>query len=402
MKKILQLTTYPIDYPDHGGKLRCFNIRESLKKDFLIDTLSFDIQEEESINGLKVTLSNEKFLDLINNNLFFDWGINNYLEKNIELKEKVFDSVKIFAPDIIMVEQGFLWPFVKEMISLGILNKNVFIIYSSHNIEYIMKREIYSSVFKDKELEKYVDIVKNIEYDMINSSDLIFAVSNFDTNYIKRIVPKTEVLLYRNGHNGIIKTNLKEKWQDKFSKSKRNWVYIASWHGPNINGLYDIVKNGLLNINEKEVSLWVFGSVGPGLLHEYKVDIKQNSSLKIVGPSSEIDIDSAIEASTGIILPIWEGGGSNLKTAQALLSGKKIVASDFAFRGFENFKDEKEVYLSNDPKKLVELISTLDASKEIIIRNDAINELKWENLLNNLSNVIKKYFGEKNEKNNLL
>lgn len=395
MKKILQLTTYPIDNPDHGGKLRCHNIRKSLEKEFEIKTLSFDVKENESINNFSVILSNKIFNDVVESNLFFDWGINNYLENNLELKKTIFNSVKEYSPAIIIVEQGFLWPLVKEMEKNSTINKNVFIIYSSHNIEYQMKKEIYSTIFKNHELEKYVNIVKEIEYDMIKNADLILGVSDYDVNYIKKLVPNKNVYLYKNGHNGIIKTNLKEKWKEEFKISKRNWVYVASWHGPNIKGLYNLITNGLLEKDEKDVSLWVFGGVGAGMIYDYNISIPENSSIKLIGPSSEEDIDSAIISSMGIILPIWEGGGSNLKTAQALLSGKKIVASDFAFRGFETYKNESEVYIDNNASKLVDFISNLEDSQEMIKRSDSINELKWENILSTLSKNINKHYGEK-------
>jgi len=395
LKKILQLTTYPIDNPDHGGKIRCYSIKKSLEREFEIKTLSFDVQENESINSLSVVLSNKKFNDIIGSYLFFDWGINNYLENNSELKNKIFNSVKGYSPDIIIVEQGFLWPLVKEMKQNNILDKNVFIIYSSHNIEYQMKKEIYSTIFKDDELESYVNLVKEIEYDMIKHAHLIFAVSNYDADYIRKIVPNKDVYLYKNGHNGIIEKKLKNKWKEKFKISKRNWIYIASWHTPNINGLYKLVTNGLLDKDEKDISLWVFGSVGAGMKHEYNLDIPINSSVKLIGPSSKEDIDSAITASTGIVLPIWEGGGSNLKTAQALLSDRKIVASDFAFRGFETFKKENDVYIDNSASNLVGFLVNLEDSEKMVKRSNAINELKWENILSTLPKIINKHYGER-------
>jgi hypothetical protein len=395
VKKILQLTTYPIYNPDHGGKLRCYNIKKSLENEFEIKTLSFDVVENESIHDFSVNLSTEKFNEVVESNLFFDWGINNYLENNLLLEKEIFDSIKKYSPDIIIVEQGFLWPMVKKMYQNNIIDKDVFIIYSSHNIEYQMKREIYSNNFKNEKLEKYVTLVKELEYDMIHHANLILGVSDYDVNYIKEIVPNKNIYLYKNGHNGLIKTNLKDKWKEKFKISKRNWIYVASWHGPNINGLYDLITNGLLEEEEKNISLWVFGSVGDGMKYEYNIDIPINSSVKLIGPSSEEDIDSAIISSTGIVLPIWEGGGSNLKTAQALLSGRKIVASDFAFRGFETFKKENEVYIDNSASKLVDFIITLEDSQKMIKRSNSINELKWENILSTLPKIINKYFGEK-------
>lgn len=389
MKKILQMTTYPIDKPDHGGKLRSHNIRKVLRKDFDVQTLSFDIQENESIDDLKVILSSQQISKVVGHYYFYDWGINNYLV-NTQLKQTIFENVKKFNPDIVLAEQGFLWPLIKEMMAEGILKKDIFIIYSSQNIEYQMKEEIYQDTFDGEELENYVTHVKNMEYDIIRSSDMILAVSNYDKNYIQNIVPQTPVYLYRNGHNGIETDIQKDEWLKKFKSSKRNFVYIASWHGPNINGLYKLVENGLLELDSKEVSIWILGSVGPGLLQTKNIVLEEDSPLKIIGPTESDDIDGAILASTGIVLPIWEGGGSNLKTAQALLSGRKIIASNFAFRGFEEFLDEKELYISDEPKTLIEYMLNMETEYDDIVRDNSINGLLWDNLLSSLSDTINK------------
>ena len=395
MKKILQLTTYPIENPDHGGKLRCHNIRKVLRKDFEVETLSFDVQEQESINDLSITLNQSELNDIVGHYYFFDWGINNYLAKKESLKKTIFKNVQTYAFDIVIVEQGFLWPVVKEMIEEGVLKENIFIIYSSHNIEYQMKEEIYQDTFSGQELINYVHKVKELEHDMIKSSDLIFAVSQNDVDYIKNIVPQTNVFLYRNGHNGIEDISLIDKWKDKFTGSKRNWVYIASWHGPNINGLYKLIENGLLELDSNEVTLWVLGSVGPGLIHEHNIKLDENSPLKIIGATSSEDIDSAISASTGIVLPIWEGGGSNLKTAQALLSNKKIIAATFAFRGFENFLNESGLFVSENASELIKEMSTSENLNQNIERKSSVNDLKWDNLLSSLTTAINKNYEEK-------
>lgn len=393
--KVLQITTYPVDNPDHGGKLRCFNIRKALRKQFEVETLSFDVQQFESINGLSVTLAHDKFVGIVKSHLFFDWGINLYLNESLSLKSSIFTAVKDFSPDIIIIEQGFLWPLVLEMKKKNIINKDTSFVYSAHNIEYQMKKQIYASLFSGKELQKYVSIVQSIEYDVIKNADVIWAVSEYDINYIRQVSFTDKIYLYINGHCGLVKTTLANKWKEKFEESKRNWVYVASWHGPNINGLYDLVTNGLLEKDSSDTTLWVFGSVGAGLLNERHITIPKNASIQIVGPSSEEDIDSAISVCTGIVLPIWEGGGSNLKTAQALLSGKKIVASNFAFRGFESYKNENELYLDDKPDQLVKHISELEHTDETIHRNKSINGLKWENIFSTLTQTITSSRGNK-------
>jgi hypothetical protein len=54
--------------------------------------------------------------------------------------------------------------------------------------------------------------------------------------------------------------------------------------------------------------------------------------------------------SDAILLPIVAGGGTNLKTAEALLAGKKIIATSKAFRGFEKFMQDDYVSIVDRPE----------------------------------------------------
>jgi glycosyltransferase involved in cell wall biosynthesis len=51
-----------------------------------------------------------------------------------------------------------------------------------------------------------------------------------------------------------------------------------------------------------------------------------------------------------VVLPKVYGGGSNLKTAEALLSGRPIVGNDGAFIGFEPYRGLGAVHIENDPR----------------------------------------------------
>jgi hypothetical protein len=54
---------------------------------------------------------------------------------------------------------------------------------------------------------------------------------------------------------------------------------------------------------------------------------------------ADVDLASLVSLATVMLLPITLGGGSNLKTAEALLSGNAIVSTSYALRSFEEFRD---------------------------------------------------------------
>jgi glycosyltransferase involved in cell wall biosynthesis len=58
-------------------------------------------------------------------------------------------------------------------------------------------------------------------------------------------------------------------------------------------------------------------------------------------------LDALLEYANAVLLPITIGEGSNLKTAEALVSTLPIVATTKAFRGFEHFGNSPGVYIAD-------------------------------------------------------
>ncbi|KAB0659447.1 glycosyltransferase [Burkholderia diffusa] len=391
--KILQVTTYPIDHPDHGGKLRSFYIRKSLREKFRVETLSFSLSQGDSIAGLSVNLDHDGCMQVIKNGYLADWGINDYLGSRPELRARVVSAVKEFSPDIVLIEQPFMWPLIEEMLRDRAIG-DALVVYSSHNNEYALKKDVYEGIFRGADLESNLARVAEIERGIARRADLSLAVTEGDVEYLKSMAPATDVLLYRNGHQGINDAPAKSRWLQKFKDYERNWVFVGSWHPPNIDGLHALIGGGINDLPSGRLKVWVFGNAGPGLMATYGLKESDLPNFSIQGLAETDEINSAIAAAAGVVLPVWGGGGSNLKTAQALLSGKTVVGSKYSFRGFENYMREHGVFLFDSP---AELVAGMDSVRveESYVRPSVEQELKWENLLGDLPEKIEEYFLKK-------
>lgn len=391
--KILQVTTYPIENPDHGGKLRSFHIRKSLREKFCVETLSFSLGQGDSIAGLSVNLDHDECMRVIKNGYLADWGINDYLESRPELKAQVVSAVKDFSPDIVLIEQPFMWPLIDELLRRRIIG-DALVVYSSHNNEYALKKGVYEGIFQGRDLELNLARVAEIEHGIARSADLSLAVTEGDVDYLNSMAPGTDVLLYRNGHQGIGDAPEKSRWQQKFKDYERNWVFVGSWHPPNIDGLHALIAGGVNELPGGRIKVWIFGNAGPGLLATYGLKESDVPNLSIQGLAETDDISSAIASATGVVLPVWGGGGSNLKTAQALLSGKAVIGSKYSFRGFENYMSEPGTFLFDSPMELVRGMESVQVN-DLYSRPSVERDLKWENLLSDLPARVEGYFLKK-------
>jgi FkbM family methyltransferase len=387
--KILQMTTYSLDNPDHGGKLRSYHIRQVLRARFDVQTLSFQWEEYSDSSTKSVVLDSRKRGTLGIDGVTSDFGINTYLDAEANCYLQVCNLVRDYSPDAIILEQPFLWPLIERFIHDGIIHREIKLIYSSHNIESDIKREIYKKYYPAIIGTKYAAYVDAVEKAAIRGCSGAIAVTSSDAAYMLDVCSNKRITVYANGHSRLGATSEDEKWRNHFVVQERNWVFVGSCHPPNINGLRDLLAAlKLRDDSMSDVALWVLGSVGNCFLNE-AVNFRQKDFpwLHIVGPMTNDDITSAIMCSSGIILPIWEGGGSNLKTAQALLSGKCVLGSDFSFRGFEHFRNEAGVSLTSDAGGLARLLIETHPLKHYP-RTESVSSLEWECILETLPEFV--------------
>ena len=327
-RSFLQVTTYGIKEPDHGGKQRCYQIRKVLQKKYQFYTLAFEWGTKPSHWPNIITLD-ETYLEKnsINGHLA-DIAVCDYIFLQPVIYRKICEIVHGFSPTAIILEQPYLWPLVQRLIDDEIVRSDINLIYSSQNIEVELKKSIYSKVLDRKAYNKNLTKVFNVEEMAIRACDAAIAVSEIDAEFIKNKNIQARVKVFGNGNLYPEPNDLQESWDIKFNNKKTNWIFVGSLHQPNVTGL-EKLANELIKLADCSFILWVFGGSGLGLikrLHE-NGSTELPAFLKIMGPSDASDIDAAILASSGVVLPIIDGGGSNLKTAQALLSNKCVLGT---------------------------------------------------------------------------
>lgn len=398
--RILQLTTFPIDPPDSGGKLRCFKIREALRSKFEVETLSFHVSDLDRIHPWQIDVSLQGCLAEVQHTCLLDWGIFPYLFKKPELLEVVASKIKNFKPGILWCEQPYAWELVVWLQRAGVIGPEVQVVYSSHNHESKMKKAIYESVFAEDTFQKNFQKVEALESGMIASCDWALGVLLSDIEVIRDHQPQKYVGHFVNGHSRPVHLDRRSYWNQIFNDTPGaiNWVHVGSAHPPNINSFMKLLsafrKLKSEGRNLPPFRIWVFGS----LMYGFSTEIQREFDfLKFVGPSSESDIDSAIIESDGVVLPIWEGGGSNLKTAQALLSGKAVLGSKYAFRGFEEFSKENGVSSFEEAEELLRALLVKPANATFA-RPKVERAIDWTNVLAPLPDLVQSQWDRFNQK----
>lgn len=353
---VLLLSTYPIAEPRHGGQLRLANIGKAFSAmGWQVESMA--IYEPEGYGPKCLGLrdipfpsgsSYRKFhgrdVPLINDLLTGVYAVAN---------DGGFSSALQKMPkqiDAIHVEQPWLWPLAWKIKQLPAF-ENTCLIYGSQNIEAPLKREILTS-YNVGVINDVIAEIDALEQRAACEADISVAVTQSDLDTLIKWGAKRPVL----APNGIAPWRASpeaiERWRTRLPKAP--WVlYVASAHPPNFTGFTQCIGESLGCI-PPDSRLVVAGSVCEHLYSQLAATRWHSltlSRLQLLGVLSDDDLAAVKTLAHTFLLPIPHGGGSNIKTAEALYSGAFVIGTEAAFRGFEGLIGLPEVTVANSPAK---------------------------------------------------
>jgi hypothetical protein len=347
--KILTLCTYPIKNPSHGGQLRVRNI---------VDTYRFAGHSVEVVGvlGSDQYDSEEGFLPFPgvailscaypNPFLMEDYAIGQLYATDDAFYRRL-SSVIQNSPDVIHVEQPWLFPFATRYRAERAPAAKI--VYGSQNVEGSLKRGILASYLGDETTQCGAALIEEMELRAIHDAHAIICVSESDAIWIGKHTEKP-VVLAPNGVKPWQSTEDGRKEAAAIIDGYAYALYCASAHPPNMTGFFDMFGGGFGSLRPDE-KLIVAGGAGWAIAGDVRIHQSPKLAEKVVvaGLVSQSCLEGLLDGAYCIVLPLTQGGGTNLKTAEALWAGKYIVATTVAMRGFEDFIDDSAVFVADDP-----------------------------------------------------
>jgi Glycosyl transferases group 1 len=342
--KILTLSTYPIDDPKHGGQHRLANIvsvlrdaGHSVQVAGVLGSDSYALADNFVVypgtSALTAYIDNPFLMD--------DWAIGELFAKDKGYFTLLADCITT-VPDVIHVEQPWLFQFaLRYRRERG--KKTTKIAYGSQNIENDLKFGILKTYLSHAAAEAGQKRVLECELVALKQADAVFCVSEHDMQWSKTKTP-VKTILAQNGVcdsdvtlDGIIEAN-------KIVGHKKSALYCASAHPPNISGFFEIFGAGVGCLSPDE-QIVIAGSASQSIQSDPRFAKTAGLSEACIGAGlvSDSCLQGLLRIAHAIILPITHGGGTNLKTAEAMWSGKHVVATNTAMRGFEQYSNSPGV-----------------------------------------------------------
>lgn len=387
--KVLLLATYSIVEPRHGGQLRTLHIFEEYKKAGIdVDYVGIfpqgvypqhaatDLQFPGELEGRSLVDHEQVLYDHV-------WGMQ--IARTDLARDALLERIRTGRYDFIQIDLLYVWPLVRECLSrLAQGEAQPKIVYSSQNIEHEMKRQVLGELGAPAAtIEQYGNEVLALERDIATRANHLFAVSETDCNFLNKIGQRQDCVLAKNGTADPVVSDLAiEKWR-QFLPADPFAVFISSGHLPNAVG-FSAVMGPSLAFLPPDRKLVIAGSV-TGVIERTKAyrkwgAINDARSLRL-GVVDDIGLAAMRRFAHVFVLPITAGGGSNIKTAEALLTGAHVLGTPMAFRGYEEYLDEPGVYVEADPARFkARLVNLLGGERAQLSSADMAKRkrLLWE------------------------
>ena len=354
--RVLALGTFPIVRPIHGGQRRVAAFKQFYESHGA-KYFHACIYNAAHYSGSDVNVDDWPLIvppsDTGLANLIGDLMSGHQFESDEPTLKHFTDVLERINPDTLQLEHPFMWPLAKRLREISGGGK-IRLVYSSHNVEAPLKREILASQGVPSELRRKVCAeIEEIEAELCQEADLIVCVSLDDRAHYCRFKAPADVVIVPNGVDrpppgSQQRTN--EAIQRAFA-GRRFVMTVGSAHPPNVDGICHYLAEGGIFCVPPVKSIAICGGVSHLLFQrsEYQQYFAANSvRVEFFPDLDDTDLWAIKHACHGVILPLRSGGGSNLKTAEALALGKWTVGTLVALRGYERLAGAEGVIIAND------------------------------------------------------
>jgi glycosyltransferase involved in cell wall biosynthesis len=252
--------------------------------------------------------------------MFKDYGTENHLEH---------------IPDAIAFDHPWLWEEAKKLKKLF---PNAKLIHLSHNIEFLVKSELLEGLYQDAKISA-IKYVRELEEEIARECDLVLCVTELDKLWFQNNGAQNVIA----ANNGTVTT------PQKVISPNRYALVIGSGHPPNVEGSIKYLYDATEWMPENSRLIYV-GSVCGAIRGNIGKEINpvRNTEVILLGVRSNEDLSKLIASASVILLPIPYGGGSNLKTAEAIASGRPVVGTTKSFRAFDNFASSRNTVIADE------------------------------------------------------
>lgn len=379
--RVLQISPFPAtDTPDTGGTIRIAETAEAYRRaGCLVDQCCIVTKARHLKNDLDLLLP---WIDRF-------WRPYIGKPKNIGPIRQLWSTLRsekllnqltskiAHAYDIVHIEHPWSIQLAKGVCKHA-ANGNSILVYGSHNIE----NQFYEQLWRkngswNANAEAILKQIRDAEINCARNADVIWAVSESDAKILSGW-GSSNVILAPNGCRQLPNpTPLPSLPQRPYV------IFVGGNFPPNRDGFATWVGTSLKYL-PTGTSIVAAGMVGDLLCANgnYHEDLEEGRFINY-GKTDQQLLDQLILHAHAVILPVTQGGGTNLKTAEALCAQRPIISTKNGMRGFPEWESGEQVHVCESPKEFQEAIRIKLKLEYQPNCNRDVTSLHWERCLEN-------------------
>ena len=327
--------------PKNGGQKGSLKNYRMIQKVFGVDNVFLCMFSNYEYNNLN---DNEKIFPTHKNDgeLF----INTLMLRNVcsrKVMRQVLEYIEGLRVDYIFADSSTIGYLISK------LKVKTPVMFFFHNIE----RNYAWNKYKH-EGKKY--IVAYWSYSMnekiaVQKADIILMLNKRDEDELFRLYGKKADYIIP----VTFEDQLDQRRIQKNNNEKTVLLFVGALFGANYEGIKWFVDNVMPHLPSEQYILKIVGKN-----FETKRKELSRDNVEVIGTAD--DLSSYYYEANLVVLPIFYGDGMKVKTAEALMYGKEIFASDEALTGYE-VENVDGIYRCNTVSEFVNSIS--EASSEL-------------------------------------
>jgi hypothetical protein len=337
--RCLILTPFPVQIPRHGGQARTATLALALRQagwHVEIAGIYLDLFFLKRERGpLDIVIKDAAtWAAAQDDELFADLHFARHAATRRFVIRRLRKMIRRVSPDVIQVEHPWPWLPLREALSSM---QRPLLVYSSHNLEGRAREQLLHLGMQRPDAARRIEEVRALETELAQTADLVFSVSDIEAEQIERETGRSVVYLPPVSELADQAMNPDGRFADESRAAGiRYCALMASAYWPNREGFFQVFPEGLGFLSAAE-QIWIAGSLGNAVGGDPRFEPLKSvneTRTRMLGYLADTEKMAFYAAARCVILPVFVGAGAKAKTAEAIASGRPVIATSHALEGY--------------------------------------------------------------------